>query len=99
MLYEQSPEEIRNASQKELVKRLYKITGMSDSGGLQITMRHQQEARDAGTLKSEYGNPTTGLFKAEQNLYPRRMLLYTQIKALVQGQDFELIDTGKIVFT
>ena len=98
LLYEQSPDEIRNASQMELAKRLYKITGMSDSGGLQITLRHQQEARDAGTLKSIYGNPKTGLFNAEHIVYPRRMLLYTQIRALVQGQDFELTETGKIVF-
>ncbi len=98
LLYESTPDEVRNASQKELVKRLYKITGMSDSSGLQITLRHQQEARDAGVLKNEYGNPKTGLFNAQQDIYPRRMLLHTQFNALVQGQDFEISDTGKITF-
>ena len=71
---------------------------MSDSSGLQITLRHQQEARDAGVLKNEYGNPKTGLFNAQQDIYPRRMLLHTQFNALVQGQDFEISDTGKITF-
>ena len=98
LLYENSPEEIYHASQEELVKRLYKITGMSDSNGLQITLRHQQEARDAGTLKAEFGNPKTGVFGKDQMLYPRRMLLHTQFNALVQGQDFNLSDTGKIKF-
>ena len=98
MLYENSPEEVRKAPQEELVKRLYRVTGMSDSSGLQITLRYQQEAREAGLLKQEYGNPKTGLYVANQPIYARRMLLHTQINALVQGQDFEISDTGKITF-
>ncbi len=98
LLYENSPEELRKAPQEELVKRLYKVTGMSDSSGLQITLRYQQEARDAGVLKQEYGNPKTGLYAADQPIYARRMLLHTQINALVQGQDFDISETGKITF-
>jgi len=93
LLYEQSPDELRNASQKELVKRLYKITGMSDSGGLQITMRHQQEARPDKELQQ-----INGLFRADEPIKYLRMLRHTQINAFVQGQDFELTETGKIVF-
>lgn len=93
LLYEQSTNEIRNAPQKELVKRLYKITGMSDSGGLQITMRHLQEARPDKELQQ-----INGAFIASEPIKNMRMLRHTQINALVQGQDFELTDTGKIVF-
>lgn len=93
LLYEQSPDELRNASQKELVKRLYKITGMTDSGGLQITMRYQQEARPDKELQQ-----INGLFRADEPIKYLRMLRHTQINAFVQGQDFELTETGKIVF-
>jgi len=93
LLYEQSTNEIRNASQKELVKRLYKITGMSDSGGLQITMRHQQEARPDKELQQ-----INGAFIASEPIKNMRMLRHTQINALVQGHDFELTETGKIIF-
>ncbi|MBQ2176185.1 MAG: CRISPR-associated protein Csn1, partial [Alphaproteobacteria bacterium] len=98
LLYENSPEELRNATQAELSKRLYKIAKMSDSGGLQITIRHHQEARETGKLKELYGNPKTGLYDSSQELYPERRLSHNQFNALVQGQDFELSETGKIVF-
>ena len=98
LLYENSPEEVRNTSHEELAKRLYKIAKMSDSGGLQITIRYQQEARETGKLKELYGNPKTGVFESAQDIYPQRRLSHYQFNALVQGQDFELTDTGKIVF-
>ena len=98
LLYENSPEELRNATQAELSKRLYKIAKMYDSGGLQITIRHHQEAREATKLKELYGNPKTGLFDNSQEIYPQRRLSYNQFNALVQGQHFELTETGKIVF-
>ena len=71
---------------------------MYDSGGLQITIRHHQEAREATKLKELYGNPKTGLFDNSQEIYPQRRLSYNQFNALVQGQHFELTETGKIVF-
>ena len=66
---------------------------MSDSGGLQITMRHQQEARPDKELQQ-----INGLFRADEPIKYLRMLRHTQINAFVQGQDFELTETGKIVF-
>jgi CRISPR-associated endonuclease Csn1 len=96
LLYENSPEELRSATQAELNKRLYKIVKMSDSGGLQITIRHHQEAREATKLKELYGNSKTGLFESSQEIYPQRRLSHNQFNALVQGQHFELTETGKI---
>ena len=92
LLYENSPEEIYNASQEELVKRMYEIIGMSDSKGLQIRLKHQQEARPNGELQQ-----INGAFKNGDSA-PIRMLLHTQFNALVQGQDFDISDTGKITF-
>ena len=93
LLYENSPEEIYHASQEELVKRLYEIVGISDSGGLQIKMRHQQEAKPAGELEQ-----INGAFSADAPIASFRMLRHTQFNAFVQGQDFNLSDTGKITF-
>jgi len=98
LLYENSSEELRNASQTELSKRLYRIVKMYDSGGLQITIRHHQEAREATKLKELYGNPKTGLFDSSQEVFPQRRLSYNQLNAFVQGQHFELTETGKIIF-
>ena len=92
LLYENSPEEIYNASQEELVKRMYEIIGMSDSKGLQIRLKHQQEARPNGELQQ-----INGAFKNGDSA-PIRMLLHTQFNALVEGQDFDISDTGKITF-
>ena len=92
LLYENSPEEIYTASQEELVKRMYEIIGMSDSKGLQIRLKHQQEARPNGELQQ-----INGAFKNGDSA-PIRMLLHTQFNALVQGQDFDISYTGKITF-
>ena len=92
LLYENSPEEIYNASQEELVKRMYEIVGMSDSSGLQIKLKYHQEAKPNGEL-----HQVNGAYKVE-NIATFRMLLHTQFNALVQGQDFDISDTGKITF-
>ena len=93
LLYEKSPEEIYYASREDLVKRLYEIVGMSDSGGLQIKLKYQQEAKPAGELKQ-----VNGAFTANAPIDSFRMLRHSQFNALVQGQDFDISDTGKITF-
>ena len=93
LLYENSQEEIYHASQEELVMRMYEIVGMSASGGgLQIKLKYQQEAKPNGEL-----HQVNGIYKAG-DVSSFRMLLYSQFNALVQGQDFNLSDTGKITF-
>jgi CRISPR-associated endonuclease Csn1 len=56
-------------------------------------MRHQQEAKPAGELEQ-----INGAFSADAPIASFRMLRHTQFNALVQGQDFNLSDTGKITF-
>lgn len=93
LLYTNTPNEIYNADQKELVNRLYEVTGMSDSGGLQIKLKHHQVAKPSGELKQ-----VNGEYAGSSPVEEYRMLRHSQINALVQGQDFEITDTGKITF-
>ena len=94
LLYENTPDEIYHANQAELVRRLYKVVGMGISGAyIQIKLRHHQEARPSGDLKQ-----INGLFVQGEPFDGIRMLTHSQIRALVEGEDFNLTETGKIVF-
>ena len=94
MLYENTPNELYDISQNELVKHLYKIVGFGISGSyVFIQLTYHQEARPSGELKQ-----VNGKYMSKEPIATRRMLLHTQINALVQGQDFEISDTGKITF-
>ena len=96
LLYENSPEEVWDASKREMVKRLYKIVGMSSmvvSGCsyATITMRHHEEARSSKNLKAK-----NGTYKQNEEFRPVIVMLHTQIKALVQGYDFDINELGEI---
>jgi CRISPR-associated endonuclease Csn1 len=97
LLYEKSPEEVYNATKEELVKRLYKVTGLAlyptgpGYGG--IVMRYHQEARPAGEYKNKNGAWTIG-----EVIRPSIFVYHTQFKGLVEGQDFEISDSGEIKF-
>jgi CRISPR-associated endonuclease Csn1 len=97
LLYEKSPDEVYDASQKELVRRLYKVTGVSiNPTGLGygcVTLRYHQEARPAGEYKNK-----NGAWKIGEEIRPSIILLHTQFNALVQGQDFEITDSGELKF-
>jgi CRISPR-associated endonuclease Csn1 len=97
LLYEKSPDEVYNATQNELVKRLYKIMGLSINptgpGYGCITLRYHQEARPAGEYKSKNGAWIIG-----EEIRPSIILLHSQFNALIQGQDFEITDSGEIKF-
>ena len=96
LLYETSPSEIDFSDPKDVAKRLYKVVGMSslfngrNTYGV-ISLRHHQEARPTGELKSQ--NKT---FKNGEPTLPARLLYHTQFNALVEGQDFDLDITGEI---
>lgn len=99
LFYEKSPEELYNSDNKELVKRLYKITGLS-SLKLQnkyfygnIICKHHQEARPSGDLKAKNGEWKTG-----EEYRPVINILHNQFNVLVNGYDFELTITGEIKF-
>lgn len=60
LLYENTPDEVRECNKEELVKRLYKVTGLSSmvvSGNEYgtIVLLHSQEARPSSELKAKNG--------------------------------------------
>lgn len=96
LLYEKTPAEVWEGDDKELNRRLYKITGLSTStiGSCiyaRITMVHQEEARQSKDFKAK-----NGAYIAGEELRPSILMLHTQINALVQGYDFEINELGEI---
>lgn len=96
LLYENTPEEVWDLDHDQLVRRLYKVTGMSSMviGGNTygvINLLYQQEARPSSELKGK-----NGAYRSQEELRPKIVMLHTQIKALVEGVDFELNETGEI---
>ena len=99
LFYEKSADELYDCTKVELSKRLYKITGMSTltlqkkySYGT-ISLKHHQEARSAGELKSKNGEWKIGEeYRAVIGLY------HSQLNAYIEGYDFELSVTGEIKF-
>lgn len=96
LLYENSPEEVWDLDRRNLQKRLYKVTGLSsmvissNKYGV-IGMVHHQEARPSTEIKLR-----NGAYRVSEDFRPGVKMLHTQIKALVQGVDFELNDLGEI---
>ena len=95
LFYENSPEELFDASQRELTKRLYKVVGLTTKAYRYgwITLKHHQEARQASVLKEE-----TGAWKVNDPTKAKMSLLHTQFNALIEGYDFELSLTGEVKF-
>ena len=96
LLYEDTPEEIRQCTKDELVRHLYKVTGMSSMvvGGNEygtLVLLHSQEARPSGEVKAK-----NGAYKQNEEFRSSIKLLHTQFKALVAGYDFEINDLGEI---
>ena len=95
ILYENSPEEINFDDVKDVTKRLYYVTGMSILAGRnvygRIVMKHHQEARKSSELHIENSS-----YKNNHVNYTNLLMLHTQIKALVEGIDFEITALGEI---
>lgn len=96
LLYESSPSEVWEATKEELCKRLYKVTGLARmiQGTRQyavLTLTFHEEARQSKEVK-----PKNGAYKQGEELRPAIVMLHTQIKALVQGRDFEINEIGEI---
>lgn len=96
LLYENVPEEIWDLDRENLVKRLYKVTGLSsmmigDYPYGTIVLLYHQEARPSSEVKA-----INGEFKTSNAFRPCIKLLHGQFKALVEGIDFELNDLGEI---
>lgn len=96
LLYENSPAEVWESSIIEQNKRLYKIAGLSSMvingcSYATINMRHHEEARQSKDFKAK-----NGVFKQGEEFRPAIVMLHTQIRALVQGYDFEINELGEI---
>lgn len=96
LLYEKSPDEVWEATPKELNRRLYKVVGLSSMviGGnpyATIKMRHHEEARQSKDIKAK-----NGAYKQGEELRPAILMLHTQLRALVQGYDFAINELGEI---
>lgn len=96
LLYENSPSEINFSDSADLVRRLYRVVGLSSmivSGcnyGV-VKLRFHQEAHQAKDLKS-----TNGLFKNTDPYRGMISLYHTQMNALVEGYDFDISILGEI---
>lgn len=96
LLYENSPAELYEASQAELNRRLYKVTGLSSKNVSgykygEIAMKYHTEARQSKDLKSK-----NGVYQTGEELRPVIRMLHTQIKAAVQGVHFRINELGEI---
>ena len=92
LLYRENPNELYLAEEKELIKRFYKVIGFGKDGRIKI--RYQQEAREAKDL----GGFLALDYNMLENEVAQARVGYAKLNALVQGQDFEISDTGKITF-
>ncbi len=94
LFYEHSAEELYECSEKELVKRLYKLTVMSVEGRAQFLFH--QEARDQTALKEICGAGASRFVASEPS--PKLRLSVSNFNMLVEGYDFDLSVTGEIKF-
>lgn len=98
LFYEVSPDELLNCSQEELSRRLYEVTGLSPQNmgkyhyGI-LTLKHNLEARPSTELRIK-----KGLWKEGETLRPIIGINHNQALFLVEGEDFDLTVTGRIVF-
>ena len=97
LLYDNTPEEVWDLDRSELLKRLYKVTGMSSmviQGKFEygtIEMVHHQNAKPSSEIKK-----VNGEFKSNEDFRPGIKMLHSQIRALVQDIDFKINDLGEI---
>lgn len=102
LFYEKSPKELYDCSEEELSKRLYKVIGLSTLNIRQgdrtysygtIDCRYHLEARKSSEIKAK-----NGVWKIGEDYRPIIKVLHTQIKAYVEGEDFELSLDGHVKF-
>ena len=101
ILYEKSKNEIDLSNVKDIVPRLYIITGLSTSstttGGKtyrygMVSMKYAQEARPSTECKEK-----KGLYKDGEEYRAKIVMNHNQFDALVEGVDFNINVLGEIV--
>jgi CRISPR-associated endonuclease Csn1 len=94
LFYEKTPDELYDCTKTELVKRLYKVTGMAGDGRIRFT--YHQEAREDKAISAECG---MGISKLDVNHPVARLRLTVgNLNMFVEGYDFDLTVTGEIKF-
>lgn len=99
LFYEKTPDELYACSQDSLCERLYKVISFSsylDKGKYpraDIDLLHHLEARPTSDIKKKKGQ-----WRAGEERRPIIRLNHNQTKFLVEGVDFVLTVTGRIVF-
>lgn len=96
LLYENNPDEVWALDAKQLQRRLYKVTGLSSTVissyiyGV-MTLVHHQEARPSTEVKLK-----NGAYQINEEFRSGIKMLHTQLKALIQGINFEINELGEI---
>lgn len=91
ILLQSDDEPLNQLDKYELAKRLYHVAIIKKDG--RLTLRHNQEARDAGALQKE---TTSGAYKASDNYRSQIRISLGDFHALVEGEDFEINSVGDI---
>ncbi len=99
LFYENSPSELLSCNSAELSKRLYKVTRLSTLTIQQkyhygsITLKHHLEARPSTEIKAK-----NGLWHIGEEYRPIIVLTHKQLNVWVEGVDFDITQTGRIIF-
>ena len=100
ILYEKSKDEVNTQNTKDIVPRLYVVTGLSTSstttGGKtyrygMVSLKHAQEARPSSECKEK-----KGLYKNGEEYREKIVMNHNQFNALIEGVDFKINVLGEI---
>ncbi|MCK9281708.1 MAG: hypothetical protein M0P71_13865 [Melioribacteraceae bacterium] len=92
IIYENSPEELRELSKPELIKRVYRIYKFNNAGADYIYLQCHAEARQDKDLG--VGDTTVDFSKYQ----PRLKLVPNNFNCLLENYDFEISIDGEITF-
>lgn len=101
LMYDKSPKELFEMSEEKLLERLFEITQMDVEKSAEIKLLHHSEARDKKRI-TEFMGLKTGM-KGGKNIgdhkkYPWIKIGVNSFDCLVEGYEFSLSPTGRIVF-
>lgn len=99
LMYDKSPDEIWELSDKQKLARLYEITQLDVEKYAEVKLLHHQEAREKKEI-TKFMGLKTGM-KGGKNIdnykqFPWIKIGYTTFDCLVVGIDFNITPTGKI---
>ena len=105
LVYLQSKKELPELEERELSNRLYYVRLLFDARAQRIQFQHHLEARNDEELlrafpKEQFGTKGKYGFSSfsEDFIAPRLLLTPKKFNFAIEGRDFEMTDTGKIIF-